>query len=253
MKQPVKICLTALKGGAGKSTLTFQCATALAARGKRVLVIDVDPQSNTTLKMSELPINERYEHSVANIYNGDFTVRPQISNYENIDIIPASIYLQLTAEEIVSKPAREKIMYNYLKSSDWIAEYDYIFFDTAPAMNTINQNAFYCADHIFLVAEPDSFSVSGVILFSDKWSLVANALEIENNIKGVITNKVNTNLRKTGEYYKTMHELGYAILASIPYLPATIETEMHLHPQYKLEIDVLLEAIQGKETEQYER
>lgn len=243
MKNTKIICLAALKGGTGKTTLTFQCATALAALGKEVLVVDVDPQANLTLKISDIDINKKSNASVDAIFSGNHAVVPQPTDFERIDIIPATIYLALTSEEIVSRSAREKILYNYLKKANFIWNYDYVFFDTSPSMNTINQNVFYVADDIYLIAEPDESSISGIMLFEEKWKEILSDLEQPNNIKGIITNKVNTNLRKTGKYYNTMHQLGFDIATSFPNIPATIESEVYKHAHFGKEVEDLLNVI----------
>ena len=209
------IAVGTLKGGTGKTTMTFNLAGALAEKGK-VLLIDIDPQCNLTNNMGVVVTDQKF-YSCINIFestNNDpqkLVIRNPIRSLPNLDIIPSSIYLVATEIKISSKAARERILKNYIEdNSDFFEQYDYILIDTNPSMNIINQNAFLAADSIILVADADDNSRLGVHAFTYLWGEIRRDLRKEDNVKALILNKadVRTTLTKDiYEYYQDDEEL----------------------------------------------
>lgn len=195
------IAIGTLKGGTGKTTVTFNVAGALAEQYK-VLLIDIDPQCNLSNNVG-IDIAQPNRYSSKDIFENpkvdpkSLVVRHPIPGLDKLDIIPSDIMLIATDLQIGSRAARERILGNYIdKNSDFFHSYDYIVIDTNPSMGIINQNAFYAADSIVLVADVDKNSLTGLQLFLYLWGEISSDLRKENNVKALIVNKADyrTNL-----------------------------------------------------------
>lgn len=187
------ITIGTLKGGVGKTSVVFNIGGLLAEKGNKVLIIDLDPQANSTANFGILdsPTNTASSIFLTQLDPMTIVQKNKIKGLEGFDIIPSSIKLTETEMQLISAPGREKIMLNYIKNHyEWFSEYDYIIIDTNPSMSVINQNAFVVADEILLVTEPASNSYTGIEVFSTLWAKIAEAIGMENNIKGIIVNRV---------------------------------------------------------------
>ena len=154
------IAIGTLKGGTGKTTITFNLAGALAEKYK-VLLLDIDPQCN-----------------LSNNAGVDIT---QQNTYSSRDIFETP---GVKAEDLVVKQPIEG-----LPNIDFFNQYDYVMIDTNPSMGIVNQNAFLAADSVVLVTDVDDNSRIGLQLFMYLWEEIRHDLRKENNIKALIINK----------------------------------------------------------------
>ena len=209
------IAVGTLKGGTGKTTMTFNLAGVLAENSK-VLLIDMDPQCNLS-NNTGVVVTDENAYTVIDVFEppiqapDNLVVEHPIPMLPNMDIIPSSIYLVATEIKISSKAARERILANYIEDHmDFFGRYDYILIDTNPSMNIINQNAFLAADSIILVADADDNSRLGVHAFTYLWGEIRRDLRKEDNVKALIVNRadVRTTLTKDiFDYYSNDEEL----------------------------------------------
>lgn len=193
------IAVGTLKGGTGKTTMTFNMLGVLAERGK-VLAIDMDPQCNLTNNMG-FDISDDDIYSCLDIFEDKFVddkrlepsklvIKSPIEALPNLDIIVSSIRLVATESRIGSRAGRERILLNYIEDhQDFFEQYDYIIIDTNPSMNIVNQNAFLAADSIILVTDPDNNSRIGLKLFIDLWDVIRRDLRKEDNIHAIVLNR----------------------------------------------------------------
>lgn len=193
------IAVGTLKGGTGKTTMTFNMLGALAERGK-VLAIDMDPQCNLTNNIG-FDISDDEVYSCLDIFEDKFVANKRLEPSElvmkspnkhlpNLDIIVSSIRLVATESRIGSRAGRERILLNYIEDhQDFFEQYDYIVIDTNPSMNIVNQNAFLAADSIILVTDPDNNSRIGLKLFIDLWDVIRRDLRKEDNIRAIVLNR----------------------------------------------------------------
>ena len=217
------IAVGTLKGGTGKTTVSYNLAGVLAEEHK-VLLIDIDPQCNLTNNTGVM-VTDREVLSCINIFEPpvqapeDLVVKAPIKELPNLDIIPSSIYLVATEVKISSKAARERILLNYLEDNKkYFKQYDYIIIDTNPSMNIINQNAFLAADSIILVTDVDDNSRLGIHAFMYLWGEIRTDLRKKDNVKALIINKadVRTNLTDNMlEYCQTDEELSKILVPQI--------------------------------------
>lgn len=201
------IAVGTLKGGTGKTTVTFNLAGILALE-KRVLLIDVDPQCNLSNNIG-IEITNQNIWTAKDIFEGykpnpaDLVIKQPIEKLPNLDLIASSIGLVATELKIGGRTARERILSNYIDDNrDFFEQYDYILIDTNPSMGMINQNAFLAADSIILVTDADDNSRLGLELFVSLWESIRADLRKEDNIKALIINNVDVRNNMTGEMFE---------------------------------------------------
>lgn len=172
------------KGGVGKSTTAINLGCALAERGKKVLVIDLDPQGNTTsgLGIEKKNLNQCvYDVLLKDITIDDISVKDA---YKNVDVAPATINLAGAEVELVNEIARE----NRLKSAiDKVKDkYDYVFIDCPPSLGLLTVNALVAADKLLIPIQTEFYALEGVTKLLDSMKLVKSHLNPNLDIFGVL-------------------------------------------------------------------
>ncbi len=220
-----KICFAQMKGGTGKTTVTWNLASVLAENYK-VLVIDVDPQSNLSSNL-DFDIFEPTTMTIADILE-DINTNPEdcVTKYSeellpNLDFIPSTMLLFATEMTLYSQQRGKDALEIYMsRHSDFFEKYDYILFDTGPSMGIINQNAFYTADDIVLVADPSVNSVKGAEIFLMLWSRQLEWTNKKLAISGIVINNMErTNATRNATDYIADHEVFSSLLfeSTIPH------------------------------------
>ena len=205
------VAIGTLKGGTGKTTMTFNLAGVLAEKHK-VCLIDVDPQCNLSNNVG-VDITEQDVFSSREIFETpgvipqDLIIKAPIEELPNLDIIPGNIKLVATELHISNRAARERILRNYLEDNTGVfGEYDYILIDTNPSMGIVNQNAFLAADSIILVTDVDDNSRVGLHLFMYLWEEIRKDLRIPDNVDALIVNKGDLTTRITKDIWEYCSE-----------------------------------------------
>ena len=149
------IAVTNQKGGVGKTTTAVNTAAGIAKLGKKVLLIDIDPQGNAT---SGVGVDKRsVEYSSYSVMVDDVKAEDAIvhTKFDNLDLIPSGIELAAAEIELVEADRRESKLKNALaliKSS-----YDYIFIDCPPSLGLITTNAFCAEDTLLVPIQPEYY------------------------------------------------------------------------------------------------
>lgn len=201
------LALATLKGGSGKTINTFNIAGILAENHK-VLLIDDDAQCNLTSNCGisskiddSLTIREMFEPQSMQPKIEKIIFKHPIEELPNLDIIPSSINLFKTEEQIAGRANKERILELYFKRNiKALMKYDYIFFDTNPSMSTINLNAYTVADAIILSSDISINSIKGAELFCSLWKDKRNDLDIEDNVSALIICNENKKTNISKEY-----------------------------------------------------
>ena len=151
------------KGGVGKTTTTLNLAYSLKELGKKVFVIDLDPQANLT-RCFDVGNSENIKtvgHLLtAELEEESYSVEEYILSYDEMDIIPSSIFLSAVETQMRSETGSERILSEIINQ---IREhYDYILIDTSPSLNILNINALCASDSVLITADTGVFAVVGI-------------------------------------------------------------------------------------------
>lgn len=153
------------KGGVGKTTTTVNLASALARRGANVLVIDLDPQGNSS---TALGVPHRPEvTSIYDVLLGDAEIadaEAPTTDHENLTCVPSTINLAGAEIELVSLVAREQrlrtALQTFLDESD--RTYHYVFIDCPPSLGLLTVNAFVAADEVLIPIQCEYYALEGL-------------------------------------------------------------------------------------------
>lgn len=175
------------KGGVGKSTTTANLGAALAMKGKRVLVVDTDPQANLTaalLDIDEKPI----EVSIYDAMSGSVPL-PVHTVSPNLDIVPADIALAAAEIDLVSRRAREFVLKKLL--SPIVGNYDFVLIDCAPSLGLITLNALSMADSVLIPLTGEALPMRGLAMLDNYISDVVADLNPALHVGGVVVTRFN--------------------------------------------------------------
>ena len=184
MGQTKIIAVINQKGGVGKSTTAVNLSAALGEMGKQVLLVDLDPQGNTS---SGLGIDKRQvQHCIYDALLNDVEIEDVIipDVCEGLDLVPATINLAGAEVELVSEMARE----NRLKDAvgKMRGRYDYIFIDCPPSLGLLTVNALVAADKLLIPIQCEFYALEGVTKLLDSMKRVKTRLNPTLDIFGVL-------------------------------------------------------------------
>ena len=172
------------KGGVGKTTTCINLAAYVAAMGKRVLVLDMDPQGNAT---SGLGIDK--ENDMKTIYDliaGDSNTEDVVLHtlIEGLDIIPSTVDLAGAELEMVQMPQREKIIKGILEQV--VDDYDFIMIDCPPSLGLITVNALTACDSVIIPMQCEYYPLMGITQLMNTIRLIKFHLNPKIDIEGVV-------------------------------------------------------------------
>ncbi|OWA35749.1 sporulation initiation inhibitor Soj [Saccharibacillus sp. O16] len=178
------IAIANQKGGVGKTTTSVNLSAGLAKLGKRVLLIDIDPQGNTT---SGVGINKAdVEHCIYDVLINE--VHPQQvivpTHIEGLDVIPATIQLagaEIELVPVVSREMRLKKNIHLVKNN-----YDYILIDCPPSLGILTINSLTAADSVIIPIQCEYYALEGLSQLLNTVRLVQKHLNTELQIEGVL-------------------------------------------------------------------
>ncbi|ARD48387.1 sporulation initiation inhibitor Soj [Sporosarcina sp. P37] len=178
------IAIANQKGGVGKTTTSVNLSACLAHIGKKVLLIDSDPQGNAT---SGVGVNKGdVQDCIYNMLIDDVPVRDIIltTNIENLDIIPATISLAGAEIELVSTISREVRMKHAIQ--DIKDDYDYVIIDCPPSLGLLTLNALTASDSIIIPVQCEYYALEGLSQLLSTIRLVQKHLNESLYIDGVL-------------------------------------------------------------------
>ena len=195
------IAIANQKGGVGKTTTTVNLGACLGEKGKKVLIIDMDPQGNTT---SGFGIDK--ETLFATSYElvlGDSTAQESIIELPQykVDLIPASIDLAGAEVELIGIDQREQLLDE--KIAEIKMNYDFILIDCPPSLNILTINAFRAADSILVPIQCEFYALEGLTQLISTINLVKQRLNPKIEIEGLVftmyDNRTNLSLQVVEE------------------------------------------------------
>jgi chromosome partitioning protein len=172
------------KGGVGKTTTTVNLSAALGAKGQKVLVVDTDPQGNTTSGFGVDKNN--IENTIYELMLDEITTDQCIIKniVDNVDIIPANVNLAAVEVELMDKENREYIVKNAI---DWVKDqYDFIMVDCPPSLSTLTINSMTAADTVLVPIQCEFYALEGLSQLITTVNLVKERLNPELGMEGIV-------------------------------------------------------------------
>ncbi len=178
------IAITNQKGGVGKTTTSVNLSACLAYLGKKVLLIDIDPQGNAT---SGIGINKgETQHCIYDVLIDDESLENVIqqTKVENLDAVPATISLAGAEVELVSTISREVRLKHAIENIK--EKYDYIIIDCPPSLGLLTINALTASDAVIIPVQCEFYALEGLSQLLSTVRLVQKHLNQELYIDGVV-------------------------------------------------------------------
>ena len=171
------------KGGVGKTTTTVNLSAALAAAGRRVCVLDLDPQAHATTHLGLVPDGE-----LGSLYDVLVNNRPIADVRREADanlwLCPADIDLAAAEVELAGVVGREVILRESLAQD--IEDFDYLLMDCGPSLGVLTLNALACADEVFIPLQPHFLALHGLSKLLETTALVSRRINPRLKVTGVV-------------------------------------------------------------------
>ena len=246
MARVIAICNA--KGGVGKTTTAVNLGAYLALAGKRVLLVDFDPQANASshLGVSPLNTNESVYHGILDLVPPRELIKPSL--IYNFHLIPSAPHLAGALVELVGAENREYFLRNFLNHLRH--EYDYIFIDLSPSLSLLTVNALAASDEIIIPVQAEYYSLEGLGQLLQTIEMIQDNLNHTVKVKGALLTmydkrenlgrEVAKNLRQYFKQYRLMTD---AINIKDPYIVNIgIDVEIITYPDQNSN-EVLLKCV----------
>ena len=198
------IAIANQKGGVGKTTTSINLSAALAAQGKKVLIIDTDPQGNATsgfgIEKNEL------DNTVYELMLGECTIKECILSevIPNLDMLPTNVNLAAIEIETIDVENKEYILKNEL---DWIKDkYDFILIDCPPSLSMLTVNAMSAADSVLVPIQCEYYALEGLSQLIHTINLVKSRLNEDLEMEGVVFTMYDSRTNLSAEVVENVKE-----------------------------------------------
>jgi chromosome partitioning protein len=191
------IAIANQKGGVGKTTTAINLSASLASTGKRILLIDIDPQGNATNGFGFE--QNKLEKTIYEVLIGKEEIEDAILQTEipNLSLLPANINLVGAEIELVNFVGREKILKQRIAPIK--NQYDFIIIDCPPSLGLLTVNALTCADSVLIPVQCEYYALEGLSKLLNTIHMVRKALNPELGIEGVLLTMFDSRLRLSNQ------------------------------------------------------
>ena len=194
------ISITNQKGGVGKTTSAKNIAYFIAKTGRRVLLLDFDPQGNAT---SGLGVDKnQLENTMADVISGDITLKDILmeTGYKGLKLAPATPVLANTEVELANTKGRFTRLKNAIETVE--KDFDYVIIDSPPSLSLLTVNGFIASDYLILPVQAEFYAMEGLGQLLESMKLVKKGMNPDLNLLGVLPTMVDSRTTLSGQVYE---------------------------------------------------
>jgi chromosome partitioning protein len=171
-----RIAVINQKGGVGKTTTCVNLGAALALRGHRVLMLDMDPQANLTVHVDKRPDLESHTMTSLLVENTALADLVQPTSMPNLAVVPSDTSLAGVEQVLANRIGRETILREAIEQFAGRTDYDFLLFDCPPSLGVLSANALVAADHVVIPMQAEYLSLQGMAKLMEVIQLVQKRL-----------------------------------------------------------------------------